>query len=38
LSTSVLAYLLTPNQFLLVAIGLCLVTLMVFIRTGGDHG
>ena len=38
LSASVLAYLLIPNQFLLVAIGMCLVTLFVRVRTGGEHG
>ena len=38
LSASVLVYLLIPNQFLLVAIGLCLVTLVVYVRTGGEHG
>ncbi|MEC8693813.1 MAG: AzlC family ABC transporter permease [Pseudomonadota bacterium] len=38
LSASVLAYLLIPNQFLLVAIGMCLVTLFVRVCTGGEHG
>ena len=38
LSASGLTYLLIPNQFLLVAIGLCLVTLTGYVRTGGEHG
>lgn len=38
LSASVLGYLLLPNQCLIVAIGLCLVTLVVCVRTGGEHG
>ena len=38
LCASGLAYVLVPNQFLLVAIGLCLVTLMVRVRGGGVHG
>ena len=38
LSASVLGYLILPNQCLIVAIGLCLVTLVVCVHTGGEHG
>jgi 4-azaleucine resistance transporter AzlC len=38
LGASISAYVLTPNQFLLVAIGLCLAVLIVRVRSGGVHG
>jgi len=38
LGASVLAYSVFPNQFLLVAIGLCLAVLVVRLRSGGVHG